>query len=149
MHTSHRRIAVLVLGLLAAQAHAPASHASTPTTTAPESEVLFDFDPATVGDIWRFDNSDGVSRPGRHKPLAELCDGGPIQVGRYWQAKTVVDLLIEHERNAPRFELLLQGFRDAGSTDVRPFLGVVLGVSWEELERDWREDVARRYGGGG
>ena len=91
---------------------------------------------------------DGMSRPGRHKPLAELCDGGAIDQDRYWQAMTLVDLLVEHERYVPHFERLLQGFRDAGFTDLRPHVGTVLGVTWAELEQDWREDVGSRYGAG-
>ena len=58
---------------------------------------------------------------------------------------TLVDLLNRHPKYAPHFETLLQGYRDAGSTDLRPHVGTVLGVKWDELEQDWLENVARRY----
>jgi hypothetical protein len=80
------------------------------------------------------------------RPLAELCLGEPIGIDDYWQAMTLVDLLVGHERFAPHLEMLLQRFRDAGTTDLRPHVGTVLGVTWAELGQDWRGDVARRYG---
>ncbi len=79
-----------------------------------------------------------MEAPEGHKALTSLCHGAPITDDDYWQAMTVVDLLFDHPRYAPHVELLLQGFRDGGSTDLRPHVGTVLGVTWDELERDWR-----------
>ena len=79
-----------------------------------------------------------MEAPEGHKVLPTLCHGTPITDDDYWQAMTVVDLLFEHPRYAPHVDLLLQGFRDAGSTDLRPHVGTVLGVTWDDLERDWR-----------
>lgn len=87
----------------------------------------------------------GMASPSLHLPLPELCSGGPIPTDRYWQAMTVVDLLLEDERYVDHVPALVGAFLASGSTDLAPHLGTVLGVTWEQFEADWREFVARRY----
>jgi len=87
----------------------------------------------------------GMASPSLHLPLPELCSGGPIPTDRYWQAMTVVDLLLEDARYAENVTELVGAFLASGSTDLAPHLGTVFGVTWERFEADWRAFVAGRY----
>jgi hypothetical protein len=71
-------------------------------------------------------------------PLATLCNGKPIPMNRYWQAMTVVDMLLGHQRYVKRLPALLEAIAQAGSTDLGPHLQPVLETDWPGLEADWR-----------
>ncbi|MEZ5977910.1 MAG: hypothetical protein R3F34_06810 [Planctomycetota bacterium] len=78
-------------------------------------------------------------------PLAELANGEPIGVERYWQAMTLVETLIERPKYAGRFPKLVAGVQALGSTDLEPFLGGVFDTTFEELEQEWRAHCAETY----
>jgi len=86
----------------------------------------------------------GVASPSLHLPLPELCSGKPIPIDRYWQAMTVVDLLLEGARYRDSLPALVGAFLASGSTDLAPHLGTVFGVTWEQFEADWRSHVATK-----
>lgn len=86
---------------------------------------------------------DGLENKGHRRPLAELVDGRRLPVNRYWQAVTMVEhLLAEHGGAMPE---LFEALYEAGSADLMPHLGPVLGVDVEEFERAWMEGTRGRY----
>jgi hypothetical protein len=80
----------------------------------------------------------GVETPGWHLPLQRLCDGDRIPVNRYWQAVTIVEMLLVSPRYRDRLADLLRAFQAAGSTDLEPHLEPILGVDWDGFTADWR-----------
>ncbi len=96
---------------------------------------------ANVGEIIR----QGLGDANFRLPLATLCNGRSIPMNRYWQAMTVADMLLGHERYAKRVPALLEAVSKAGSTDLGPHLQPVLETSWERLETDWRVWCEKNY----
>ena len=89
---------------------------------------------ANVGEIIR----QGLDDANYRLPLATLCNGKPIPMNRYWQAMSVADMLLGHERYAKRVPALVEAIVKAGSTDLGPHLQPVLEGDWPALEADWR-----------
>ncbi len=88
---------------------------------------------------------DGLEHESYRMPLAELVDGRRLPTRRYRQAATVVEhLLAEHGEAMP---VLLETLYEAGSSDLLPRLGPVLGVEVEEFEGAWMEGAGGRYCG--
>jgi hypothetical protein len=85
----------------------------------------------------------GIADPARHLPLRRLLSGEPIPADRYWQAATVVDLLLADAGFRARLPELIDAFRRVGSTNIEPHLGDVLGTDWERLEAAWRTHCQR------
>ena len=90
---------------------------------------------------------DGLEHESHRWPLVELLDGRRLSTRRYWQAATVVEhLLAEHGEAMP---VLFDALYEAGSSDLLPHLGPVLGVGVVEFERAWVDGTGGRYGGVG
>lgn len=88
----------------------------------------------------------GLANPAARTPLAELASGRPIPVQRYWQAATLVELLLESPQYAPRRPALIEAFRKAGGADLSPHLPAVLNTDWAGLEADWKRWCEEKYG---
>jgi hypothetical protein len=88
----------------------------------------------------------GLADPAARTPLAALADGRPIPAQRYWQAATLVDLLLEGPRYAPRRAALFEAMCKAASADLGPHLPAVLGTDWAGLEADWRRWCEQKFG---
>lgn len=86
-----------------------------------------------------------LADPAAQRSLADLTDGRPIEVRHYWQAMTLVQTLARSERYRARFPELVAALRAAGSTELAPHLGTVLGTTFEELEREWRAHCAAHW----
>ncbi|MCA9246747.1 MAG: hypothetical protein KDA42_06515 [Planctomycetales bacterium] len=81
-------------------------------------------------------------------PLAELCTDNSIPNERYWQAMTVVEMLIEDDRFSACWPKLLAAFSLGGSANLAPHLESILATDWDELESTWRAYCETEYGGG-
>ncbi|MBI4879984.1 MAG: hypothetical protein HY812_10055 [Planctomycetes bacterium] len=88
---------------------------------------------------------DGIARDGWSLPLERLLDGEPIPANRYWQAMTVVEMLLSTPRHREKLAELLASFQAAGSTALAPHLEPVLGVAWEEFTADWLAYCRQAY----
>ena len=88
----------------------------------------------------------GMTDGSLHESLADLCTDAPIASNRYWQAMTVVEMLIEEESFAPHWQQLLAALSKRGSSDLSPHLAAILETDWEELETKWRDHCRRKYG---
>lgn len=87
----------------------------------------------------------GMADPSAHLPLEQLCHGGPIPSSRYWQAMTVVEMLLKDEELRKRLPGLIEAFRAAGSTDLGPQLMPVLQSDWESMTARWRRFCEQTY----
>lgn len=86
----------------------------------------------------------GLAQDSHRDPLLRLCNGKPVSLRRYWQAMTVVDLLVDHDHYRPRLAALVDAFRASGTTDIGPHLGPVLGVDGARFEADWQAHTRTR-----
>lgn len=88
---------------------------------------------------------EGIEKPSLHTPLNELTAGGRISLNRYWQAMTLVELLMEeppYQRNLPK---LFEAFAETGSTKLESHLPAVLQANWEKLTADWKSFCEKKY----
>jgi hypothetical protein len=88
----------------------------------------------------------GLADTNQRLPLAQILSGRPIPQNRYWQAATVIDMLLTGEKYKSRVPALIAAFQQAGSTDIMPQLQPVLNVTAEQFDRDWQEHCRRKYG---
>jgi len=86
----------------------------------------------------------GLADPSKRLPLSELASGKPIPQSRYWQAATLVELLMLDKKYQPQFAPFLRAISQSGSTELRPQLRL-WNVGWEELNDDWRKFCAEKY----
>jgi hypothetical protein len=89
-----------------------------------------------------------LANPSARMTLEELCTGGDIPLTRYWQAATLVEMLIGHPEYSDKLGKLTDAFRKTGSTDMRPLIQPVYGKSWEELTTDWMSWCTEHYPAG-
>jgi hypothetical protein len=75
-----------------------------------------------------------------------LCDGRKIPMDRYWQAMSIVQMLIQDSTYKARLPRLVRAFEASGSTSLAPHLETVLHKDWETFERDWRSFCDTAYG---
>lgn len=87
----------------------------------------------------------GISDPGNFQPLETLLNGKKIELNAYWQAATLVDMLLHDDAYRPKLPGLFNAFREAGSTDLGPQLQTYLGKTFEELTADWQAFCKRTY----
>lgn len=88
--------------------------------------------------------ADGLTREDFRLPLGQLCNGEPIPLNRYWQAMTVVEMLLIDERYKAQLADLFSAFRESGSTDLGPHLKTLWGTDWTELTRHWEAHCRAR-----
>lgn len=87
----------------------------------------------------------GLADPSLRLPLARLCDGKTIPLNAYWQAMTVVELLLTNPKYSPHVPELLEKFVEAGSTDLGPYLNGLLNTDWLQLTNEWITHCQRAY----
>ena len=87
---------------------------------------------------------DGLDKPTHRLPLQRLCNGTKVPANRYWQAMTVVELLME-KRYARRLPNLFAQFARNGSTDLGPYLKTELATDWQQLTEHWRVYCRQAY----
>ncbi len=78
-------------------------------------------------------------------PLKELADGKAIPTNRYWQAVTLIELLVETDPYRGKLQDLFAAFAATGNTDLGPQLGPILDTDWDRLEAAWRKYCERKY----
>jgi hypothetical protein len=78
-------------------------------------------------------------------PLKELADGRAIPTNRYWQAVTLVELLVEKDPYRGKLKDLFAAFAAAGSTDLGPQLAPIYDTDWTALEAAWRKHCEAKY----
>lgn len=87
----------------------------------------------------------GLADESSRLPLARLCDGKPIPINAYWQAMTVVELLLTNPKYSAHVPELVQRFVVTGSTDLGPHLSDLLKTDWQTLTDDWVEHCLATY----
>ena len=80
----------------------------------------------------------GASDDGLHLPLDKLCSGASIPTDRYWQAATVVEMMLTHDKYRPQIARLFGEFQKVGSTNLAGHLKPVLNTDWDGLTADWK-----------
>jgi hypothetical protein len=89
---------------------------------------------------------DGIEKGGARLPLSQVLHGRTIPTNRYWQAVTVIEMLITDEKFRTKWPALIAAFQKTGSTDIGPHLEPILETTWEEFEQQWEEHCRRVYG---
>lgn len=79
----------------------------------------------------------GIGDPSYRLPLRELCSGKRIPLNRYWQAMTVIGLLLNEDPYRGSLEQMVNAFHAAGSTDLDKVLGPVFGTDWDGFAAAW------------
>lgn len=87
---------------------------------------------------------EGLKSETLRSPLKELCNGQRVPSGRYWQAATIVECLLESPQYKDRFPKLLESMRSTGSTDLGPHLEI-LDTDWDKLTGDWKAYCEQTY----
>lgn len=77
-------------------------------------------------------------------PFAELTNGKPISQSRYWQAATLVELLMQDKKYQPQFPALLRAFDENASTELGKHLEL-LKTNWDDLSSDWQKFCREKY----
>ncbi|HBC87922.1 MAG TPA: hypothetical protein DCZ94_13290 [Lentisphaeria bacterium] len=86
----------------------------------------------------------GIAAQNIHMPLKELCSGKRVPMDRYWQALSVIAMLLDKEGYKENFAKLLDVLIEKKSTDLNPVIKDVLGVDMEKFTSDWK-DFCRDY----
>jgi hypothetical protein len=87
----------------------------------------------------------GIDNRNLSTPLEELCNGKRIPLNRYWQAMTIVELLLTNDAYRKKLPELTAAFQNSGSTDLGQPLRGVLDKTWNQLTDDWRSLCRSRY----
>lgn len=87
----------------------------------------------------------GISDAGNHQPLETLLNGAKIDLAAYWQAATVVDMLLHDDAYKAKLPQLILLMREAGSTKIAPHLEPVFGKTFDQLTEDWQAFCRRSY----
>lgn len=77
-------------------------------------------------------------------PLEQVLNGKKIELTAYWQAATVIDMLLHDDAYNAKLPALVAAFQESGSTDLGPHLDK-LGKSWDKFTADWEKFCARTY----
>lgn len=86
---------------------------------------------------------DGLANPDHRWPLPQLCGGGPIPLERYWQAATVVGMLLATPSFRERLPQLFAAFDQHRSTALETPLREIYGLDWSDFEAQWAAYVKR------
>ena len=78
-------------------------------------------------------------------PLAELASGKPLPTNRYWQAVTLIELLVEKDPYRGNLKDLFAAFAAAGNTDLGPQLKPIYDTDWTALEAEWQKHCEAKY----
>jgi hypothetical protein len=79
-------------------------------------------------------------------PFQRLCDGNSIETKHYWQATTLIEMLMKNEKYSGKLKDLVAAFNRAGSTNLAPHLATILGADWDTLKQDWADYCKESYG---
>ncbi len=81
----------------------------------------------------------GIASSKMHMPLKDLCSGKRIPMDRYWQALSVIAMLVTKDGYKENFPKLLNMLVEKRSTDLNPVVKDVFGVDMEKFTADWKE----------
>jgi hypothetical protein len=87
----------------------------------------------------------GLQAPDYMTPLPRLCNGEAISNRRYWQAMTLVELLLSEPKYRQQLPQLIEALRNSKSTNLEPHLKPVLKTDWAQLTDDWRKHCQKHY----
>lgn len=87
----------------------------------------------------------GIADRTAHLPLDELASGQRIPQNRYWQAMTLVELLITDEALAKQHPALMAEVSKTGNTDLRTHIEPIFHSNWPALTTRWRKHCERAY----
>lgn len=99
------------------------------------------FHPQEIGGIVR----GGLADPAQRLPLEELASGKPLPTNRYWQAVTLVELLLGEKKYSEKLAEYFAAVAKSGSTDLGPHLQPIFATDWPGLTADWRDFCERKY----
>ncbi len=88
---------------------------------------------------------EGLENPDFRSSLQELCSGRRIPMKRYWQAVTVVDMLMEDPKYADAFPKLVKAMSDSGNTNLEAHWQQLPVSEWQSLEQDWKAFCRKQY----
>jgi hypothetical protein len=77
--------------------------------------------------------------------LQELTKYSPVPLAYYWQAKLVVEMLLQEPRYREKLPQLFAYFREKGSAQLEPALKDIYGISLEDFDKEWTQWVGRTY----
>jgi hypothetical protein len=89
--------------------------------------------------------AEGLADPAKRLDLAALTSGEPIPTNRYWQAATLVDMLLADPKYSARLEKLFAAIASAGSTRLDPHVGPILETDWSTFTADWRAHCEKAF----
>ena len=93
-----------------------------------------------------FSVMEGLRNPNERLPLGTLCSGEELEFEQYWQAATVVRMLVEEDPWRKKLPKLFEEIWKRDTTDLRVLLQPVYGVSGVEFGRAWRSFCEKTYG---
>jgi hypothetical protein len=100
------------------------------------------FHPQEIGGMVR----GGLADPAQRLPLEELASGKPLPTNRYWQAVTLVELLLGEKKYSEKLADYFAAVAKSGSTDLGPHLQPIFATAWSGLSADWKAFCERKYG---
>ncbi len=89
--------------------------------------------------------SEGIQQDRFRMPLDRLCTGERIPNNRYWQASTIVEMLLVSLKYQAKLQELTAAFQQQGSTNLQPHLESILNTDWQGLTEDWISYCQQRY----
>jgi hypothetical protein len=88
----------------------------------------------------------GLSEEKHQLPFPRLCDGQLIETKHYWQAVTLLEMMMVNKKYNRKLKELVAAFNRTGSTNLAPHLAPVLGTDWDTLKKDWADYCKETYG---
>ena len=73
----------------------------------------------------------GLENEDYRTPFSELCTGKSIESHRYWQALTLVEMMLADDKFRQQLPKLIAAFEKASSTDLTPHLKPVFDTDWD------------------
>lgn len=87
----------------------------------------------------------GLAKPNGSIPLQRLCNGEEIPSSSYWQAASLIRMLLEEESTRGRLGELVERMHAAGSTNLAPHLELLGAQDFDGLTRRWRAFSERTW----
>ncbi|OGV48442.1 MAG: hypothetical protein A2X49_15940 [Lentisphaerae bacterium GWF2_52_8] len=78
-------------------------------------------------------------------PLENLCSGASIRVDDYWQALSLMALLLNEPKYREKLPGLVSLFQANGNTDLTPLLPSAMGCDWKALTEDWKNYCRKNF----
>ncbi len=88
---------------------------------------------------------EGLTNASHRTAFSELCQGKPIPTTRYWQAATLIEMMLAQQKYRQHLGKLVAAFQRSGSTDLTPHLRPILATDWDGLTEDWKAYCRKKY----